>query len=45
MFGTAILPAGVRPDGTARMGPLFSLISLHKAYARLLLDRAARACR
>ena len=49
-FGTAILPVGVRRDGSPRMSVLFTpLLGFHRLYSRLLLagarGRLAQAAR
>lgn len=44
-FGTAVIPVGVRADGSPRMSVLFSLIGFHKVYARMLLAGATSGLR
>lgn len=40
-FGSAVLPVGLKPDGSPRMSALFALLPFHRIYARLLLRSAA----
>jgi hypothetical protein len=42
-FGTAVVPARIRPDGRVQLGAGFDqLIPVHRLYARALLSAAAR---